>query len=1146
MSRMQFRVRLLSLAVAILVAANHIPGSASLAVMSVDLSSEWLKIALVKPGVPMEIILNKESRRKTPVMVSIRNGEVQFGDAALAVGTKYPQNAYFYMQHILAKKLDSPAVKNYLKRFPYVKLGEDEERGTVYFESGEERYYPEELLSIVLNKSRALAEEFAEQKIKEIVITVPPFFNQAERESVMYAAELADLKVLQLINDNAAVALNYGVFRRNDFNTTVTNVMFFDMGAGSTTATVVSYQVVKTKEKGISETNPHLFVKGVGFDRTLGGLEIDLRLRDHLAKKFNEAGKTKKNVFENPRAMAKLFKEANRVKKVLSANVDHFAQVEGVLDEVDLRVKVTRAELEEMCGDLFERIAGVVEMALKSSEMTMGEIDSVILVGGGTRVPKVQEKLLQVTKKGELAKNINADEAAAMGAVYQAAHLSKGFKVKKFVIRDANLFPIQVEFERHMTDDDGSEVTRVVKRTLFGRNNPFPQKKVMTFNRHMTDFSFIVGYKDLESILPPEDLESFGPTNLTTYTLKGVADALEKQSGAEPKGIKAHFRLDESGILFLDSVESVFEKMETVMEEVNDTEEEQSTLQKLSSTISRFFSGSSDDSTADSPPQEGDKAGENGAMEEEKDTSETGTSERDSSDKDTSEKDATEGQETGEPKPAEDEKVEDKEADDTNESTEGQTGEEKEEMKEQGETEETQEEEGGTEDQSEGEAGQGTKDEADSGDSDTKEASETAEDEKVDGGEETSSGEESIDSDAKADIFEKDGQEEKKTEDSKKKTKKDKKKDKKGKKGKESKEEKKEKRKIAKPKVITIKENLTVETQAHGIPKPSRESRKTSRNKLKDLQRKEEERLARETALNSLESFIYDMQDKLYQEDYETCSTEEEREGLLGKLREASDWLYEVEDDAPHTIFRDKMKELKKATKSLSFRVKERRERPQLIGELKQLQNVSQIFLAAAKNASEELKIFTDVEIGLLEKAYNDSLEWYAAKSLAQRNTPDTEKPVLLTEDLKTKITALDRELRYLVNKAKAGPPKKKDKPKDKTKKKKKNVNETETTGEENTKDEKTNDTESSEPTEKPAATPTEDKSDVPETIEPDSDQAGQQTQEETLQLPAPEEEAKVPSEETDKNTEDTESTESTTTTTAETNTDTSRNTGDL
>ena len=169
--------------------------------------------------------------------------------------------------------------------------------------------------------------------------------------------------VLQLINSNTAAALDYGIFRRKDFNETAQNILFYDMGASSTVATVASYQVVKTKDRGYAEYHPQVSVVGLGcvnrhilifvhhkstlmfilvcsYDRTLGGLEIQTRLRDHLAKAFNEMKKTKNDVFKNPRAMAKLFKEAGRVKNVLSANVDHYAQIENLIDEQDFRFQV--------------------------------------------------------------------------------------------------------------------------------------------------------------------------------------------------------------------------------------------------------------------------------------------------------------------------------------------------------------------------------------------------------------------------------------------------------------------------------------------------------------------------------------------------------------------------------------------------------------------------------------------------------------------------------------------------------------------------------------------------------------------------------------------------------------------------------------
>lgn len=316
----------------------------------------------------MEIALNKESKRKTPMVLTFRGNERTFGEDAVIDGLRYPKSSFSHFVDLLGKPLDHPIVKLYRERFPHHELIKDEETQTVAFRVDENTTYtPAELLAQMLHKSREFAENSARQKIKDAVIIVPPFFNQAERKAVLHAAELADLKVLQLINDNIAIALNYGIFRRKEINETSQYVMFYDMGASSTRATIVAYQNVKSKEKGYAEVIPQLSVLGIGYDRTLGGLEIQIRLRDYLAREFDKMGKTEKSVFKNARAMAKLFKEAGRVKNILSANSDHFAQVEGLLDEKDFRLQVTREKLEELCADVFKRVGGPIQMALDTS-----------------------------------------------------------------------------------------------------------------------------------------------------------------------------------------------------------------------------------------------------------------------------------------------------------------------------------------------------------------------------------------------------------------------------------------------------------------------------------------------------------------------------------------------------------------------------------------------------------------------------------------------------------------------------------------------------------------------------------------------------------------------------------------------------------
>uniref|UniRef100_U3IEK7 Hypoxia up-regulated protein 1 n=1 Tax=Anas platyrhynchos platyrhynchos TaxID=8840 RepID=U3IEK7_ANAPP len=908
-----------------------------LAVMSVDVGSESMKIAIVKPGVPMEIVLNKESRRKTPVAVALKENERLFGDISKLRGSFIScPVAFRYFQDLLGKQINNPQVALYRTRFPEHELVEDEKRQTVIFKLSQTvQYSPEEMLGMVLNYSRGLAEEFAEQPIKDAVITVPAYFNQAERRAVLHAARMADLKVLQLINDNTAVALNYGprvlslfmgdiqVFLLHRPSFSFQNIMFYDMGAGSTVCTIVTYQTVKTKDSG---TQPQLQIQGIGFDRTLGGLEMELRLRDYLAKLFNDQHPSK-DVRKNPRAMAKLLKEANRLKTVLSANADHVAQIEGLLDDIDFKAKVSRQEFEDLCSDLFQRVPGPVQQALSSAEMKLDGIDQVILVGGATRVPKVQEVLLKAVGKEELGKNINADEAAAMGAVYQAAALSKAFKVKPFVVRDAAMFPIQVEFTREVEEDDKSKSLKHNKRILFQRMAPYPQRKVITFNRYTDDFEFYVNYGDL-SFLNQDDLRIFGSLNLTTVRLKGVGDSFKKHSDYESKGIKAHFNMDESGVLSLDRVESVFETL------VEDKLEEESTLTKLGNTISSLFGGGGH------TPETGENLTDS-VQEEEESLAETAKEEQ--------------GGKQGQKSSAEDageEQGEEKQQSPPPDQAESTPLKEEPQKKEEGEKVESQ---------------------------DPKENKETTKEEEPS----KSSGASTAT----------------KTE---------------------------EEKKIKAPKKQKLVHEITMELDVNDVPDLLEDELKSSMKKLQDLTVRDLEKQEREKSANSLESFIFETQDKLYQEEYQFVSTEEEREEISKKLSEASNWMEEEGYAAATKELKDKLAELKKLCRNLFFRVEERRKWPERLAALESLLNHSNIFLKGARMIPESDQIFTEVELGTLEKAINETMMWKNETLAEQKKLSPAEKPVLLSKDIELKIAALDREVQYLLNKAKFAKPKSK------------------------------------------------------------------------------------------------------------------------
>lgn len=862
-------------------AATLVSIANSAAVMSVDVGTEWFKVAVVSPGVPMEIALNPSSKRKTNVVVSIEGNERKFGDDAMVVCVKKPKYCYAYLLDLLGKKVDHPIVTAYKARFPQYEIEADPVRGTVIFRHDSETTYSvEELLGMILSHAKTQAETFTEQPIKDAVITVPVFFNQVERLALVAAAQLGGLNVLQLMNNPMAVALNYGMFRRKEINGTVKHIMLYDMGAGATTATVIGYQIVKTKDRGFAETHPQAQVLGVGYDRTLGGAELKFRVREFLADKFNALKKTKTDVRTVPRAMGKLLKEAERVKLILSANTDCFAQVENVMEDIDFKEPVSREQLMELAADLMPRVSKPIEQALSTAGMAMENIDQVILVGGGSRVPKVQEILTDFVGS-ELGKSLNTDESAAMGAVYKAADLSTGFKVKKFLTKDAVVFPIDVDFSRAL---EGEEGVKKVRRTLFGRMNPYPQKKIMTFNKHQADFTFYVNYADMD-YLGKAEVENVGSMNLTSVLVKGVKEALDKNlvgDNIETKGVKAHFQLDDSGILSVSSIESTFEKTISPEEqeaeeakEDGDKKDESIDWSKLGDTISNYFKSEGKEGEEDT---EKEKAAKDFIKETiEKDEKEKKAKEKKSDKKDTKDKDKKKDDKPKEPK---------------------------------------------------------------------------------------------------------------------------------------------------KPKIETTKTDLESEDSRMDLPLLDGDTFEASKAKLAALDKADKERVEKETALNELQSFNFDLGDKIYQEDHEAASTEAEREAIQAEVSKISDWLDEEAGiETPLDDFSSRLKTLKDLAAPIFARVREHRERPEWLDNLKQSLNHSTTFLQTSKEktekAAEEEKLFKEKELEQLEKKIAEVEKWRDEKLAEQEATPLSEMPKLTVSMINSKIGDLESEVQFLIRKAK-------------------------------------------------------------------------------------------------------------------------------
>lgn len=526
--------------------------ASGLGVLSFDLGTEWLKIGLVKRGVAADIALNSESKRKTPVALFLDENERLFGNPAKSAGLRNPKAFFEGLTKILGQKFDHPLVKDYKKQYPYHDLVRTE-RDTVAFTTGLGVFSVEELLAMVLEKAKEIGSTFAREPINEVVITVPVFWAQAERKSLLYAADLVGLNVLQLMDDSVAVAYSYGVFNQRLFEEKPLTVLFYDQGAGKTEATVVEFSFnTETKAK---QKTPQLKIKGTAFDRTLGSSSIDLRLRDHLEKLFEIQNNGKYDVRNSPRAMAKLLKEAERVKIILSANTDTYAEIEGLLPNVDFRrTRVTRQELDDLCADLLDRAAQPMADVLASVGGSIAEIDNIVMFGGGSRVPKIHQKLRELSDGKELSKSINADEAAAIGAVLRAASHSKGFRVLDFHVQDSVLYPIKVTYPKATGTEQAG---KYVNMALYNTKGKYPESKLLGFNRHVDDFDFTVSYGDVD-FLRKSQKDLLGSHDIFRVEVKGVADAIEKNAKLEYLGTKVRFSVDYSGVLKIDGANATF------------------------------------------------------------------------------------------------------------------------------------------------------------------------------------------------------------------------------------------------------------------------------------------------------------------------------------------------------------------------------------------------------------------------------------------------------------------------------------------------------------------------------------------------------------------------------------------------------------
>lgn len=515
--------------------------AAGSAVLGIDVGTEYFKAALVKPGIPLEIVLSKDSKRKESAAIAFKPTREKnapfperfYGGNALALAARYPDDVYINLKTLLGIPFNDgndETVKSYWSRYPALKLeSAPGGRGSVALRSNrlgeaerKDAFLVEEILAMQLKEVKANADELAGKgsDIRDVVITYPAFYTAEEKRSLALAAELAGLKIEAFVSDGLAVGLNYATTRKfpsvSDGEKPEYHVVF-DMGAGSTTASVLRFQSRQLKDIGrFNKTIQEVHVVGAGWDKTLGGDSLnDLIVDDMVAKLVQEKklqGKvTPEEVKAHGKTMARLWKDAEKMRQILSANTETSSSFEGLYDEdLNFKYKLSRAALEKMAAGHVARVGAPLKKALAAAGLTLDDVDSVVLHGGAIRTPFVQKELEKVCGSSKkLRTNVNADEAAVFGAAFKGAALSPSFRVKDIRTNDAASYPLVLKW-----NSDGKDRSQ---KLFTATSQVGPEKQVTVKNLDDFEFSFYQQVDPTKDSLPVLSVQT---QNLTASVAK--------------------------------------------------------------------------------------------------------------------------------------------------------------------------------------------------------------------------------------------------------------------------------------------------------------------------------------------------------------------------------------------------------------------------------------------------------------------------------------------------------------------------------------------------------------------------------------------------------------------------------------------------